>query len=62
MPVLKSIKLRALIYSSLSLGHGMAMPLQIRVSETVGAWLAVPKTQRGGVESLYFLQEQPTLH
>ena len=32
--------------------HGMAMPLQIRVSETVGAWLAVPQTQRGGFESL----------
>ncbi len=27
-------------------GARRAMPLQIRVSETVGAWLAVPKAQR----------------
>ncbi len=30
---------------SLGLGHGMAMPLQIRVPEIVGTWIAVSQTQ-----------------
>ena len=31
----------------LGLGHGMARPLQSLEPGSVGAWLAVPQTQRG---------------
>ncbi len=43
MPVLKSIKSRVLIYPSLGLGHGMAMPLQSLEPGFVWVLLAVPK-------------------
>ena len=33
---------KTLIYSSLDLGHGMAMSLQSLEPGSVGAWLAVP--------------------
>ena len=50
MPVLKSIKSRVLIDASLGFGHGMAMPLQSLEPGSVGARLAVPQTQREGME------------
>jgi hypothetical protein len=34
-----------LTYSSLGLGHGMAMSLRFLKPGSVGAWLAVPQTQ-----------------
>ncbi len=37
---------KAVIFSSLGLGHGMAMSLQSLEPGSVGAWLAVPQTQR----------------
>ena len=36
-------------------GHGMAMPLQIRVQEFVGAWLAVPQTQRNNWMDFFWI-------
>ncbi len=38
--------------SSLGLGHGMAMPLHSLEPGSVGAWLAVPQTQRRSDEYL----------
>jgi hypothetical protein len=40
-----------LIYSSLGLGHGMAMPLRFLEPGYVGAWLAVPQTQTDALNS-----------
>ena len=44
--VLRGVNQTYLYSSSLGLGHGMAMPLQSLEPGFVGAWLAVPQTQR----------------
>ena len=45
-PGLRGVNQTYLYSSSLGLGHGMAMPLQSLEPGFVGAWLAVPQTQR----------------
>ena len=58
-PLLKSIKMMgALISSSLGLGFGKPNPYNLWKDRPVGAWLAVPQTQRGGVESLDYLSRR----